>query len=82
MYRLFVALPPPEIIRDQLLDLMDDGATLRWQDEEQLHLTLRFVGAVERPLANDLALELGEIAWPRPGGANDIAASWFTAWII
>ena len=39
---------------------MDDSADFRWQDEEQLHLTLRFVGEVERPLADDLALR-----WPR-----------------
>ena len=30
-----------------------------------LHLTLRFVGEVERPAANDLAAALGRIAWPR-----------------
>ena len=55
MHRLFVAIRPPEAIRDLLIDAMDDSADFRWQDEEQLHLTLRFVGEVERPLANDLA---------------------------
>ena len=40
-----------------------DGA--RWVDEANLHLTLRFVGAVERPAANDLAAALARIAWPR-----------------
>jgi 2'-5' RNA ligase len=61
MHRLFVALRPPEDIRDLLLDAMDDSADFRWQDEDQLHLTLRFVGQVERPLADDLAAELGRI---------------------
>jgi 2'-5' RNA ligase len=61
MHRLFVALRPPEHIRDLLLDAMDDSADFRWQDEEQLHLTLRFVGKVERPVADDLAAELGRI---------------------
>src|SRR4051812_21528348 len=64
MHRLFVAIRPPEDIRDLLLDAMDDSADFRWQDEEQLHLTLRFVGEVERPLADDLAAELGRIHAP------------------
>jgi RNA 2',3'-cyclic 3'-phosphodiesterase len=61
MHRLFVALRPPEDVRDLLLDAMEDSADFRWQDEEQLHLTLRFVGEVERPVADDLAAELAHI---------------------
>ena len=61
MHRLFVAIRPPEPIRDLLIDAMDDGADFRWQDDEQLHLTLRFIGEVERPLANDLAAALTRI---------------------
>jgi 2'-5' RNA ligase len=38
-----------------------DGA--RWQSDEQLHLTLRFVGEVERPQADDLALALSRISF-------------------
>ena len=55
MHRLFVAIRPPEHIRDLLIDAMDDSPDFRWQSEDQLHLTLRFVGEVERPVANDLA---------------------------
>ncbi|HEY8591529.1 MAG TPA: RNA 2',3'-cyclic phosphodiesterase [Sphingomicrobium sp.] len=62
MHRLFVAIRPPEPIRDLLIDAMDDGADFRWQDEEQLHLTLRFVGEVERPVAEDLAHALSRIS--------------------
>jgi 2'-5' RNA ligase len=61
MHRLFVAIRPPEVIRDFLIDAMDDSADFRWQDEEQLHLTLRFVGEVERPVADDLAGALGGV---------------------
>jgi 2'-5' RNA ligase len=61
MHRLFVAIRPPEPIRDLLIDAMDDSADFRWQDEEQLHLTLRFVGEVDRPLAEDLANALSRI---------------------
>lgn len=61
MHRLFVAIRPPQDIRDLLVDAMDDSPDFRWEVEEQLHLTLRFVGEVERPLANDLADALGAI---------------------
>ena len=55
MHRLFVAIRPPEPIRDLLVDAMDQSADFRWQDDEQLHITLRFVGEVDRPAADDLA---------------------------
>lgn len=55
MHRLFVALRPPESIRDVLVDAMDESPEFRWQTDEQLHLTLRFIGEVDRPVANDLA---------------------------
>lgn len=55
MHRLFVAIRPPQDIRAQLLALMGGIAGARWQDDAQLHLTLRFIGEVERPMANDLA---------------------------
>lgn len=61
MHRLFVAIRPPEPIRDLLIDAMDDGADFRWQGEEQLHITLRFIGEVERPVADDIADALGQI---------------------
>lgn len=61
MHRLFVALRPPEVVREQLLDLMEGVPDLRWQHDEQLHLTLRFIGEVERPVAEDIAAALGSI---------------------
>ncbi len=61
MHRLFAAIRPPEPIRDLLIDAMDDSPDFRWQDEEQLHLTLRFIGEVDRPVADDLAAALGRI---------------------
>lgn len=60
MHRLFVAIRPPEAVRDLLIDTMDGVPGLRWQDDAQLHLTLRFIGEVERPIAEDLALALGK----------------------
>lgn len=63
-HRLFIGIRPPAPVREALIDTMEalDGA--RWQDDEQLHLTLRFIGEVERPVANDLAAALASIAWP------------------
>jgi len=61
MHRLFVALRPPAAIREQLLSLAEGIAGLRWQDEGQIHLTLRFVGEVGRPVAEDLAAELARV---------------------
>ena len=64
MHRLFVAIRPPEQVRDLLIDAMDDSPALRWVGDEQLHLTLRFIGEVERPAADDIAASLGEIRFP------------------
>ncbi len=61
MHRLFVAIRLPALILDLLVDTMEGYAALRWQDAEQLHLTLRFVGEVERPVAEDLAHALGAV---------------------
>ena len=61
MHRLFVAIRPPEDIRDLLVDAMEHSPDFRWQDDEQLHLTLRFIGEVERPMADDLADALSRI---------------------
>lgn len=66
MIRLFVALRPPPAIRDALADLMEGVPGARWQDDEQLHLTLRFVGEVERPVAEDLADALAQVHAPAP----------------
>ena len=64
MHRLFVAIRPPEPIRDLLVDAMDDSPELRWVGDDNLHLTLRFIGEVERPLANDIADSLSAIRFP------------------
>ena len=61
MHRLFVGIRPPEPIRDLLVDAMDDSADFRWQSDDQLHLTLRFIGEVERPIAEDVADALARI---------------------
>lgn len=61
MHRLFVAIRPPVEIRAGLLAIMTGIIGARWQDDDQLHLTLRFVGEVDRHLADDLADTLSTI---------------------
>ncbi|WP_302480044.1 2'-5' RNA ligase family protein, partial [Sphingomonas bacterium] len=66
MHRLFVALRPPPAIRATLLSICDGVQGARWQSDDQLHLTLRFVGAVERPVAEDIAACLAQVVAPAP----------------
>ena len=61
MHRLFVGIRPPAAIRALLLSLMGGVQNARWQDEEQLHLTLRFIGEVDRHRAEDVAAALGSV---------------------
>jgi RNA 2',3'-cyclic 3'-phosphodiesterase len=65
MHRLFVAIRPPQAIRARLLALMGGVSRARWQDEAQLHLTLRFVGEVDRRRAADIDTALAAILHPR-----------------
>lgn len=64
MHRLFVGLRPPRAMREQLLGLMAGIPAARWQTDEQLHLTLRFIGDVPRHQAEDVAAALGGVHAP------------------
>ena len=44
--RLFVALPIPDPVAQPLMLLQGGVPGARWQQREQLHLTLRFIGEV------------------------------------
>ena len=61
MHRLFVALRPPPAIRALLAATQGGVPHARWQDDDQLHLTLCYIGEVERPVAEDVALALGQV---------------------
>ncbi len=60
-HRLFIGLRPPQSVRDVLLSAMDGIEMARWQSDAQLHVTLRFLGEMARPDANELAEALGHI---------------------
>jgi 2'-5' RNA ligase len=63
-HRLFVALRPPRSIRAMLIAAMHGISGARWQSDEQLHLTLRFIGEVDRHRAEDIAAALGALHAP------------------
>ncbi|MFL6858967.1 MAG: RNA 2',3'-cyclic phosphodiesterase [Allosphingosinicella sp.] len=65
MQRLFVAIRPPLDIRERLLAAMGGVSGARWQDEDQLHLTLRFIGEVDRHAARDVDAALAAVHHPR-----------------
>ena len=54
MHRLFIAIDFPEDIRQQLARLCYGLPGARWVEENQLHLTLRFIGEVDGSLFRDI----------------------------
>jgi 2'-5' RNA ligase len=70
MHRLFVAVRPPFEVRAMLLSIMGGVQGARWQTDDQLHLTLRFIGEVDRRQAEDVHAALLALRHP----AFEIAA--------
>ena len=64
MHRLFVAIELPPAVRAVLLAAMGGIAAARWQRDDQLHLTLRFIGEVDRHAAADIAAALAQVRAP------------------
>jgi 2'-5' RNA ligase len=68
MHRLFVALRPPPEVRALLLATMQGVAGARWQDDAQLHVTVRYIGEVDGAVAEDVATTLS--------GLHDAPVTW------
>ena len=64
MIRLFVALELPEAVRSRLSMLQGGVPGARWSTDEQLHLTLRFIGEVDDHVAHDIDDALAGIHAP------------------
>jgi 2'-5' RNA ligase len=64
MARLFAALRPPPAMRAHLRTTMHGLPGARWQNDEQLHLTLRFIGEADRNRQADIAAALGRVRAP------------------
>ena len=65
MPRLFVALPVPDDIADELIGLQSGVPDARWIAPENFHVTLCFAGEVQGGTMRDLEEELGDIATSR-----------------
>ena len=64
MIRLFVGIPIPADIESHLSMMSAGLPGARWVNEENYHLTLRFIGEVDEGLAGDIDVTLGQINHP------------------
>ena len=64
MIRLFVGLELPQNIKDQLHSLRGGLIGAKWRSPEKMHLTLRFIGEVEDPEADEIIRELRYVRFP------------------
>lgn len=61
--RLFIAIDPPQEVRDQLSRLCAGIEAARWVRREQLHLTLRFLGDLPQTGLEDIKSALACVAF-------------------
>ncbi|HEX2886146.1 RNA 2',3'-cyclic phosphodiesterase [Vineibacter terrae] len=64
MPRLFVALPLPEDVADDLATLQEGIPDAAWVPSDNFHVTLAFIGSVDGGLQRDIAEALGTIDGP------------------
>lgn len=62
--RLFIALPIPSSAKKRLGELHQPIEGVRWQQEGQIHLTLKFLGETDPERAQDLKNDLQNITMP------------------
>ncbi|MBU2533120.1 MAG: RNA 2',3'-cyclic phosphodiesterase [Alphaproteobacteria bacterium] len=63
MPRLFSGIELPPIVRDDLEKLRQPLPSTRWRPAEDLHVTLRFIGDVPPPVAQEFAHNLENIVF-------------------
>ena len=61
-----MALRPPPKVRRMLVDRAGGVPGARWQCDEQLHLTLRYIGEVDERMADDVAVALAQVTGTVP----------------
>ncbi|MEM6492602.1 MAG: RNA 2',3'-cyclic phosphodiesterase, partial [Pseudomonadota bacterium] len=54
MIRLFVAIRPPAGVRAAIASLAGGVPGARWTPEENVHVTLKFIGEIDEGLAADI----------------------------
>ena len=69
-WRLFLAVPMPQPVRDRLRELVDRleprGWPMRWVEPDNAHLTLHFLGDTPPEMAEILRLALGPVIAEHP----------------
>ena len=61
MLRLFVALSLPDLVQTRIAPMKTGLPGARWIDQENLHLTIRFIGEVEDTYAEDIHYSLSKL---------------------
>ena len=64
MIRLFVALGLPAAVCDRLALVRAPSPHARWVPPENMHITLRFIGEVEPPVATEIDTQLARVDAP------------------
>jgi 2'-5' RNA ligase len=65
--RLFAAIDPPPEVREALGAICRDLEGARWTKPEQMHVTLRFLGAIETARIDSVVSALAAVAAPSFG---------------
>ena len=68
-------LPETEEVAARLLALQKGIAGAKWRPRENLHLTLRFFGEVQEPIAEEIDAELADVASRHPPFELQLKAS-------
>ena len=76
MPRLFTALELPESVASQMALARGGVVGARWLEPEDYHVTLRFIGDVDRRAARDIAETLGGVRRPKAPVRFE-SLSWF-----
>lgn len=63
-YRLFIGLSPPDPVRDALASRREGLPGARWREADSLHLTLHFLGDVDRRMFEEIASALSDVRAP------------------
>ena len=64
MIRLFVGIDLPENVKKELQSLQKGLPSALWRPDKKMHLTLRFIGNLEEPVAEEVLKELRYIRFP------------------
>ncbi len=67
--RLFIALNIPQLIKDNILEIRNTiyglEKNVRWEKDEKLHLTLKFLGDVETTKNEEILFRINSLVETR-----------------